>query len=95
MLYRFPTTLSIYEQNAVNQEYSNNKTIYDEIYLRKYYKDLDKRYLLRFRSITVPLKAKWNVKVVISEVAFHRFFHEKVLWKYAVNLQQNTHAVAL
>ena len=27
-----------------------------------------------------------------SEVALQRFFNEKLFWKYAANLQENTHA---
>ena len=49
-------------------------------------------YIIFVRKILNTFDAALLVKLETSEAAVLRCYEEKMLWKYAANLQENTHA---
>ena len=44
-----------------------------------------------YEKCIFKLEEDWKIRG-LTEAALYRSFYEKVLWKYAANLQENTHA---
>ena len=49
-------------------------------------------YKLENKNSEFKIETKLFIQLKIAEAALHRCSHEKVFWKYAGKLQENTHA---